>query len=68
MCLSSSQPKIVAASPTPTATSTGVNESATDAKNKDRQKQRAAAGYQQNILSGSSGTSDANVSKKALLG
>lgn len=69
MCLSSqkvSSPDPIA--PAPTAASVGTDESAADAKNKDRKKQRAAAGYQQNILSGSSGTSDANVSKKSLLG
>jgi len=67
MCLSKT-PKVEATAPTPTATSTGTDEDAIAAKQKDRSKQRAAAGYQQNISSGSSGLSDANVSKKTLLG
>lgn len=67
MCFSKT-PEVKQVAPTPTATSIGESESATESKTKDRAKQRAAAGYQQNILSGSTGTSDANVSKKTLLG
>ena len=69
MCLSSpkvSTPAVMTVAPTPT--SVGESESVAEAKTKYRAKQRAAAGYQQNILSGSAGTSDSNVNKKTLLG
>lgn len=52
----------------PTAVSTGDSESVKEAKEKDRKRQRAAAGFQQNILGGSTGLSDSNVGKKQLLG
>ena len=63
MCLSSPKVSTPAVAPTPTPTSVGESESVAEAKTKYRAKQRAAAGYQQNILSGSAGTSDSNVSK-----
>ena len=68
MCLSSPKVSTPAVAPTPTPTSVGESESVAEAKTKYRAKQRAAAGYQQNILSGSAGTSDSNVNKKTLLG
>lgn len=67
MCFAKT-PKMDPIAATPTATNIGADEATTANKEKDRAKQRAAAGYQQNILSGATGTSDANVSKKSILG
>jgi hypothetical protein len=69
MCFST--PKVAATAPlpaAPTAVNTGDTEAMADAKDKDRKRQRAAAGYQQNILSGSQSMADSNVGKKQLLG
>jgi hypothetical protein len=70
MCFSKpKEPTVAPIAAAPTAVSTGESESMKETRNKDRQRQRAAAGYQQNILTGSTGVSDSgNVAKKTLLG
>lgn len=67
MCMPKA-PKVAPAAPAPTADNIGANEDVATNKEDERKRQRAAAGFQQNILSGSIGNSDANVSKKTLLG
>ena len=68
MCFSS--PKVSSPAPTPptpTVASTGDAETTAENNDKERKRLRAAAGYQQNILSGTTGTSS-NSDKKSLLG
>ena len=68
MCFGPDVPETKPLPAAPTAASNGESEAVKDAKDKDKKRQRAAAGYQQNILGGSTGLSDSNVSKKQLLG
>jgi len=66
MCFS--KPKVDPIAPSPTQTNIGAAEDMQQQNESNRKKQRSAAGYQQNILNGSTGLSDANVNKKVLLG
>lgn len=68
MCLSPDIPKPKPLPAAPTADNIGASDAVKDAKDKDRKRQRSAAGFQQNMLGGSTGLSDSNVGKKNLLG
>lgn len=67
MCLSTPSYSSTPTPPTPTVANTGASETTADDNDAQRKKLRAAAGYQQNILSGSADTSS-NSDKKSILG
>ena len=54
--------------PAPTPVNIGENEAAKESREQSRKRQRAASGYQQNILTGDSGSALGSVSSKQLLG
>lgn len=63
MCFSTPKVDNTPASPAPTVANTGDSETTAATNEAQRKKLRAAAGYQQNILTGTSDTG-----KKSLLG
>lgn len=62
-----STPTVQQVAPAPTAVSTGEDQAVKDARENDRKRQRAAAGFQNNILTGST-SSTGSVTKNQLLG
>lgn len=67
MCFGST-PKVKSTPPPPTAASTGEDTIIREARKKERERQRAMAGFQQNILGGSMAATDTTGTKKQLLG